>query len=84
MDLVKVQGVQNWKQPSTLKEVWAFLGFLNFYCMYIHRFSMLAAPLNVLVAHCVKEGKFYWNDNHETVFHALVDVVCTATILRQP
>ena len=31
MDPVKVQGVKNWKRPTTLKEVWTFLGFLNFY-----------------------------------------------------
>jgi hypothetical protein len=36
MDPVKVQGVKNWKRPTTLKEVRAFLGFLNFYRMYIH------------------------------------------------
>ena len=84
MDLIKVQGVKNWKRPSTLKEVRAFLGFLNFYCMYIHRFSMLAAPLNALVAHCMKGGKFYWNDKHEAAFNALVDAVCTAPVLCQP
>ena len=59
MDPIKVQGVKNWKRPSTLKEVQAFLGFLNFYCMYIRGFSMLAASLNALVAHCAKGGKFY-------------------------
>jgi hypothetical protein len=42
---------------------------------------MLAAPLNTLVAHCTKGGKFYWNDEHETAFNALVDVVCTAPVL---
>ena len=81
MDLIKVQGVKNWKRPLTLKEVRAFLGFLNFYHMYIQGFSMLAAPLNVLVAHCTKGGKFYWNDNHKAAFHALVDVVCTAPVV---
>ena len=35
MDPIKVQGMKNWKRPLTLKEVWAFLGFLNFYRMYI-------------------------------------------------
>jgi hypothetical protein len=53
MDPVKVQGVRNWMRPTTLKEVWAFLGFLNFYQMYIRGFSILASPLNTLVAHCV-------------------------------
>ena len=45
MDPVKVNGVKNWKQPTTLQELCAFLGFLNFYQMYICNFSMLAAPL---------------------------------------
>ena len=45
---------------------------------------MLAAPLNALIAHCAKGGKFYWNDELEAAFHALVDAVCTAPVLRQP
>jgi hypothetical protein len=49
MDLIKVQGVKNWKRPTTLKDIRAFLGFLNFYRMYIRNFSMLAAPLNALI-----------------------------------
>jgi RNase H-like domain found in reverse transcriptase/Reverse transcriptase (RNA-dependent DNA polymerase) len=84
IDPIKVQGVKNWKRPSTLKEVWAFLGFLNFYHMYIYGFSMLAAPLNALVAYCMKGGKFYWNDEHKAAFNALVDAVCMAPVLRQP
>jgi hypothetical protein len=84
MDPVKVQGVQNWKRPTTLKEVRAFLSFLNFYWMYIRRFSILATPLNALVAHCACGGKFYWNDEHKQAFVALKDAVCTAPILRQP
>ena len=31
MDPVKVNGVKNWKQPTTLRELHTFLGFLNFY-----------------------------------------------------
>ena len=84
MDPIKVQGVKNWKCPTTLKEVRAFLSFLNFYRMYIYNFSMLAAPLNALIAHCAKGGKFYWNDDLEAAFNALVDAVCMAPILQQP
>ena len=45
---------------------------------------MLAAPLNTLMAHCAKRGKFYWNDEHEAAFNALVDAVCMAPVLQQP
>jgi hypothetical protein len=84
MDPIKIQGMKNWKWPTTLKEVQAFLSFLNFYQMYIHGFSILATPLNALVAHCIKGGKFYWNDEHKAAFHTLIDAVCTAPVLRQP
>ena len=84
MDPVKVTSVKNWKWPTTLRELRTFLGFLNFYCMYIHNFSMLAAPLNVLMAHCAKGGRFHWNHEHELAFQALIDAVCTTPVLWQP
>jgi hypothetical protein len=31
MDPGKVAAVENWKEPETLKQVQAFLGFANFY-----------------------------------------------------
>ena len=39
MDPVKVNGVKNWKRPTTLRELRAFLGFLNFYRMYIRNLA---------------------------------------------
>jgi hypothetical protein len=44
MDLVKVQGVREWPTPHNLKDVHGFLGFCNFYCRFIWRFSALACP----------------------------------------
>ena len=52
--------------------------------MYIWNFSLLAAPLNVLVAFCAKGSKFHWNYEHESAFQSLVDTVCMAPVLRQP
>jgi hypothetical protein len=31
MDLVKVAGVEEWKEPKTVKDIRKFLGFCNFY-----------------------------------------------------
>ena len=45
---------------------------------------MLATPLNMLIAHCARGGKFHWEYEHETAFHALVNAVFTAPVLRQP
>ena len=84
MDPIKVNGVKNWKRPTTLRELRAFLGFLNFYHMYIRNFSMLAAPLNALIAHCAKGGRFHWEYKHKSAFQALIDAICMAPVLCQP
>ena len=31
IDLVKVAGIAEWPIPSTVRDVWSFLGFANFY-----------------------------------------------------
>ena len=74
----------DWHTVPDIKK-WA-INIVDFACprLYIHRFSMLATPLNTLVAHCAKGGKFYWNNEHKAVFNALVDAVCTALVLWQP
>ena len=83
MDPVKVNGIKNWKRPTMLHELRTFLSFLNFYCMYICNFSMLAALLNALIAYCAKGGRFHWEYKHKTAFQALIDAMCTTPVLHQ-
>lgn len=45
MDLGKVDTVQNWPQPTTVKELQGFLGFANFYRRFITQYSQITAPL---------------------------------------
>jgi hypothetical protein len=35
MDLVKVTGIEEWKEPKTVKDIGKFLGFCNFYRRFI-------------------------------------------------
>ena len=48
MDPVKVKGISEWPQPTSVKEVCSFLGFCNFYHSFIPSFSKIAQPLNDL------------------------------------
>jgi hypothetical protein len=48
IDPIKVQGIADWQQPTTIKEVHSFLGFYNFYRAFIYRFSHIVRPLNNL------------------------------------
>jgi hypothetical protein len=56
MDPVKVAGVEEWKEPKTVKDIRKFLGFCNFYRRFIRNFSSIAKPLNTLLKKDVK-----WN-----------------------
>ena len=57
MDPVKVKGFADQPVPKSIKEVWSFLGFRNFYRKFIAKFSTLAAPLNNLLK---KDIPFEW------------------------
>ena len=61
MDPVKVKGIMDWPEPTTVKEVQSFLGFCNFFRRFIQGFSAVACPLSQLMGipngHGVKRNK---------------------------
>ena len=48
MDTEKVEAIQKWEAPLSVKDVQAFLGFANFYRRFIPDFSKKVKPLNEL------------------------------------
>ena len=48
MDPTKIESILNWKTPTRVKDVQAFLGFANFYRRFIRDFSRLTKPLTDL------------------------------------
>jgi hypothetical protein len=48
MDPRKVQAIQEWAPPKSVKGVRGFIGFANFYRQFIPHFSKLVGPLQVL------------------------------------
>ncbi|KAL0172909.1 hypothetical protein M9458_033220, partial [Cirrhinus mrigala] len=81
MDQGKVQAIQDWPTPSTIKELQRFLGFSNLYRRFINGYSMITAPLTSLLRG--KPKHLDWNptptkpSNDSTIF-------CTAPLLRHP
>jgi len=65
MDPVKVQGIADWLTPQTVKDVQSFLGFCNFYRVFIKNFSEIACPLNNLTH---KNEQFIWTDERNNAF----------------
>jgi hypothetical protein len=78
MDPRKVDTVRNWTVPKTVKDVQAFLGFVNFYRRFIRGFLELASPLTRLT---LKDISFGWTPETQTAFNALKEAFTTAPIL---
>lgn len=51
MDQGKVDTLQNWPQPTTVKQLQTFLGFTNFYHRFTAQYSHITAPLTSLLHH---------------------------------
>ena len=48
MDLKKVEAIVSWEVPKTVRDVQCFLGFANFYRIFIKNYSQVAALLTRL------------------------------------
>jgi len=48
MDEEKLSGVLEWPVLTKVKQVQAFLGFVNFYCRFIENFAKMSKPLSNL------------------------------------
>ena len=81
MDSTKLQGILEWPTPKTVKEVWSFLGFGNFYRWFIKNFSHLAHALNNLLK---KDKKFIWSNECQESFDLLKKRFTEEPVLMMP
>src|SRR5260370_31112855 len=77
MDPVKVQGVMDWPQPTKVKDVQSFIGFVNFYQRFIRDFSKIACPLHMLTW---KSKDWSWGAAEQQAFDALKSAVTSTTL----
>jgi hypothetical protein len=81
MDPIKVAGVEEWKEPKTVKDIRKFLGFCNFYRHFIRGFSQIAKPLNNLLK---KGASWTFGNAKKTAFEQLKRLICEEPVLIQP
>ncbi|KAI0992952.1 hypothetical protein K3495_g15232 [Podosphaera aphanis] len=68
MDPSNIQAILDWQAPTTVKGVRGFLGFANYYWMFIPQYSKTVYPLTALT----KKGvKFNWTKDCEAAFQDL-------------
>jgi RNase H-like domain found in reverse transcriptase/Reverse transcriptase (RNA-dependent DNA polymerase) len=81
MDSVKLGGIRDWLTPTTVKEVWSFLGFGNFYRKFISHYLDLAQPLNHLTE---KDKKFEWTTDCQDTFDTMKKQFTEEPVLLMP
>ncbi|KAL0192629.1 hypothetical protein M9458_010925 [Cirrhinus mrigala] len=82
IDQGKVQDIQEWPTPNTVKELQRFLGFSNFYRRLIQNYSIITALLTSLLRG--KPKHIIWSPTAHEAFQRLKTIFCTAPLLRHP
>ena len=84
MESERVSTILEWPVLRNVKEVQSFLGFMNFYCRFIHTYFKVTAAL-FKQTKCPKQGEkcppFEWTKDAQTTFDDLKWSFTTAPLL---
>jgi hypothetical protein len=77
MDADKVEAVQSWPQPLTVRAVRGFLSLAGYYRKFIRSYGEIAVPLTQLL----KREAFRWTLEATAAFDALKAALTLALVL---
>ena len=79
MNNFKTHAIDAWESPRTVKNVWGFLGFANFYQSFIKDFAKLASFPTALTR---KDKEFHWTPINEMAFQAIKKAFLSVPVLQ--
>jgi hypothetical protein len=77
----KVNDILEWNSPTTVHQVWSFLGLAGYYRRFIPDFSKIVKPITGLLKN---DTKFDWSMKCNEAFEHLKVLLTTAPMLAQP
>ena len=81
----KVEAIQKYPLPSHVKQLWRFLGMIQFYNRFITNAAHYLGPLNDMLRGNSKGSKFLpWNKETETAFFRSKSLLADASLLVFP
>lgn len=80
-DPAKIEAVQTWPTPTSVRAVRGFLGLTGYYQKFIQHYGVISRPLTDLL----KKGTvFQWTPHAETTFQLLKKAMMAAPVLVVP
>jgi hypothetical protein len=76
----KIEAIQEWLHPKTLKSLRGFLGLTGYYRKFVKNYGKIAAPLMTLL----KKNSFTWTPAATQAFQTLKMTMCTTPVLALP
>jgi len=80
-DPSKIEAIQHWPVPTTLRQSRAFVGLCQYYRRFVPNFSEIAAPLHALTK---KGARFDWTPQCQSAFEQLKRCLTSADVLALP
>jgi len=77
----KIQDILHMQRPSTQRQVWRFVGMINFYRDLYPKRAELLAPLTTL---CGQNKKFHWGEEQEQAFKNVKQQLTQEKMLTYP
>ncbi|GJP62245.1 hypothetical protein CLOP_g19329 [Closterium sp. NIES-67] len=81
VDPKKIKAIRTWKTPENVKELQQFLGFANYYNMFVPQYAKLAAPLTNPLK---KNTPYKWEPKHLEAVEQLKQALTSAPVLILP
>jgi hypothetical protein len=79
-----VQALQDFPQPTTLKEMQSFLGLANYYRKFIKEFSGITVPLTNALQKASQTRPIIWDSMMLEAFQQLKDALTSSPCLKLP
>jgi hypothetical protein len=80
VDPKKIEAMQDWPHPKTLKSLHGFLGLTGYYRKFVKNYGKIATPLTALL----KKNSFTWTPAAAQDFQTLKMAMCTTPVLTLP